>query len=293
MRALLLLAPIALLAACTAAPEDLPGDDGDLGSTTSLVKKGCSASRADLLAAAGGARAEAISRGFEWLDAKVPYSQKASHGGFRTDCSGFVSMCWNLKQSYTTADFAGGTANNSILGSIDDLQPGDGLVRRSGGSGHAILFVGWDDAKHTNACVLEEASTASDMQFGLRAVSSLKSQGFKAMRKDGMPDAQATAVTDDGPAPTKTTSPTTADDDDLDVDVDDDTTDPTAPATVPLPAPRLPQQGDPCTSTDTCNPLTSGTGLLCSPTTSRCVPGCEVDLHCPGRLLCKAGRCSM
>jgi hypothetical protein len=292
MRALLLLAPLAFLAACTAAPEDLPGDDGDLGSTTSLVKKGCSASRAELLAAAGGARAEAISRGFAWLDAKVPYSQKASHGGFRTDCSGFVSMCWNLKQSYTTADFAAGNASNELLGSYEDLQPGDGLVRRQGGSGHAVLFVGWDDAKHTNACVLEEASTASDMQFGLRAVSSLKSQGFKAMRKDGMPDAQATAVSDDEPAPTKTTGQT-AGDDDVDDAAGDEPTDPTAPATVPLPTPRPPQQGDPCTTDNTCNPLTSGTGLICSPTTRTCVPGCNVDLHCPGKLLCKAHVCSM
>jgi hypothetical protein len=284
---LLLLAPIVLIAACAAPDEDVPGDDGDLGSTTSLVKKGCSASRAELLAAAGGARAQAISRGFAWLDANVPYNQKGSHGGFRTDCSGFVSMCWNLKQSYTTADFAGGTANNEILGSYEDLQPGDGLVRRAKGSGHAVLFVGWDDAKHTNACVLEEASTASDMQFGVRAVSSLKSQGFKAMRKDGMPDAQATAATD------KAAPNGAAGDDDVDVGAGDEPTAPTAPATVPVPKPRTPQQGDACTTNDTCNPLTSGTGLICSPTTKTCVPGCVYDLHCPGKLLCKAGKCSM
>jgi len=29
-----------------------------------------------------------------WLNPPVPYSQTAYHNGYRTDCSGYVSMAW-------------------------------------------------------------------------------------------------------------------------------------------------------------------------------------------------------
>lgn len=295
MRAALLfgLAPVVLLVACTAA--ELPeGDVGDeLGSSTSHVSKGCTASRDEILANAGGARAKAISRGFAWLDAKVPYSQSKQHEGYRTDCSGFVSMCWELPQSFTTADFAAGTAKNSILGSYEALQPGDGLVRRSGGSGHAVLFLGWDDAAHTEACVLEEASTASDMQFGIRTAASLKSSGFKAMRADGMPDAapDATGTGGDDADTLPDDGAIDFDPDFDDVPVDDDTTDTTDTRDLTPPQPTA-FEGDACSNDDACNPLTSGTGLICDRTSKRCVQGCRVDLHCPDILLCRKGVCT-
>ena len=34
--------------------------------------------------------------------ANVPYSQTRYYAGYRTDCSGFVSMCWALPSSYNT-----------------------------------------------------------------------------------------------------------------------------------------------------------------------------------------------
>lgn len=309
MRALLGLAPVALLAvACSAADLPASGDEGDVGETTSRVTASCKDSRATLLANAGPERAAVISRGLAWFDAKVPYSQSKTHEGFRTDCSGFVSMCWSLKQSYTTADFAAGTADNSILGSYENLLPGDGFVRRSGGSGHAVLFVGWNDAAHTQACVLEEASTKSDMQFGVRAVSSLKSQGFKAMRADNLPAEAATTQTnatdpaaeDDG-APAGTAGATGTDDttgfddiggafDDTGTALDDGTgaaNTGTSPADATIPA----AQGDACTDDNTCNPHFAGTGLICSTMSSTCVPGCRFDLQCPGAQLCVSGHC--
>ena len=53
----------------------------------------CSLSRSSILASTSPARQRAIRRGFSWLDTNVQYSQSASHQGYRTDCSGFVSMC--------------------------------------------------------------------------------------------------------------------------------------------------------------------------------------------------------
>ena len=35
-----------------------------------------------------------IARGQDWVDKHVPYDQGKTHDGYRTDCSGFVSMSW-------------------------------------------------------------------------------------------------------------------------------------------------------------------------------------------------------
>jgi len=47
-----------------------------------------------------------------------------------------------------------------------------------------MIFLGWNDSDHKGACVLEEASTASDMQFRVRLSASLKSSGFIVVRSD-------------------------------------------------------------------------------------------------------------
>jgi hypothetical protein len=159
------------------------GDTGETRETSEALSASCSLSRAKILDSASGGRRAAIERGFGWYDARVPYSQSRSHGGYRTDCSGFVSMCWQLGTSYTTASFKAGVASSS-LGSYDSLEPADALVFRSGSHGHIVLFLGWNDAAHSSACVLEEASTASDMQFRARSAASLRASGFRPIRSD-------------------------------------------------------------------------------------------------------------
>lgn len=50
------------------------------------------------------ARTTMMTRGQAWVTKKVPYSQTKTHEGYRTDCSGFVSMCWGLnKPGHTTS----------------------------------------------------------------------------------------------------------------------------------------------------------------------------------------------
>jgi hypothetical protein len=198
----LFLAALFLIPAACAAPGEETGSE-TRALRTSKISGGCSASRDEILASTSPARRAAIERGFTWLDAQVPYSQSASHEGYRTDCSGFVSMCWELGQSYTTAGFVAGQAESSLLGSYDELLPGDALVHRSGGSGHVVLFLGWDDASQSGACVLEQASTASDMQFRVRTASSLQSGGYKAIRADALAndvgEPETTPIEEDAP----------------------------------------------------------------------------------------------
>ena len=159
-----------LAVACSAEQEDDPAEPK---SEVTSQLTGCSLTRANILASATPGRRTAVQRGFAWLDDDVPYSQSASHEGYRTDCSGFVSMCWTLGRSSNTSAFYSGDANRR-LGSYDELLVADALVKQ----GHIVLFLGWNDASRAGACVLEQASTASDMQFRVRTRASLTAEGY-------------------------------------------------------------------------------------------------------------------
>lgn len=257
------------LPACASADPDANGDTGE--SSSALSTSSCKLSRSAILASVTGGRRTAIQRGFTWLDADVPYSQSASHGGYRTDCSGFVSMCWQLGTSYTTADFSSGGGKSGPIGSYSKLLPGDALVHRSGGSGHIVLFLGWNDASHSAACVLEQASTASDMQFRARSTSSLTSGGYKAIRADKL-DASGSVPAQPGA------------DDPADDDANAPAGDDPAPA-----AGAGAGGGQSCTSTGQCNPGNDGSGLIC--VGGKCVPGCLSDAQCPGVTSCVGGQC--
>jgi uncharacterized protein (TIGR03382 family) len=196
MRSLLIVVPVLLASiACGAAS----AEDDLAAAETSELKSAGSCSREKVLAAASSGRRRALQRGFKWLDENVPYSQSGSHGGYRTDCSGFVSMCWELGKSSNTGALVSGDAN-SRLSSFDDLIPADALLR----SGHVMMFAGWSDAAHTGACVLEQSSTKNDMQFRVRSTASLRSEGYKPIRAKKLANDRGvgagTAAEDDEPS---------------------------------------------------------------------------------------------
>jgi hypothetical protein len=158
-------------------------------------------------------------------------------------------------------------------GSYSSLLPGDALVRRSGGSGHIVLFLGWNDAAHSAACVLEEASTASDMQFRARTKSSLTASGFKAVRADRLGSSGATsAAVGDDPSPD---SP--------------DTSGTSGAVDKPDAADDTGGGGQACTSSGDCNPGGDGAGLICI--AGKCRPGCTSNAQCPGVTSCIGGQC--
>src|SRR3989442_6238715 len=68
-----------------------------------------------------------IQQATRWADTQVPYDMNAYLDGYRTDCSGYVSMAWNLSWSRTTQRLVDVCGRNPI--SKDGLQPGDVLIK--------------------------------------------------------------------------------------------------------------------------------------------------------------------
>jgi putative cell wall-binding protein len=111
-------------------------------------------------------RSVVMERATRWVDAVVPYSQtgwadrdgalvESSSLGWRRDCSGFASMCWNLPRpgasTRTLASYADRIQKES-------LQPGD-LLLKSGE--HAVIFGGWVDETRTEYWAYEMSASQS------------------------------------------------------------------------------------------------------------------------------------
>jgi hypothetical protein len=88
-------------------------------------------------------RSEILARAQTWLAAHVPYSQEVYRGGYRTDCSGFVSMAWKTNRNYWTGDL--NTIGTPI--GYNDLRPGDMLLYHNTANpvngSHVVLFDRW------------------------------------------------------------------------------------------------------------------------------------------------------
>ncbi|WP_229858699.1 peptidoglycan-binding protein [Streptomyces anandii] len=99
-----------------------------------------------------------LARAKKWISAKVPYSMYAFWpDGYRQDCSGFVSMAWNLPRN----EWTGSLARYAVRTTKARLQPGDILLYHNPtdplkGS-HVVLFGGWSDHRHTRYIAYEQA----------------------------------------------------------------------------------------------------------------------------------------
>ncbi|MFE7773087.1 peptidoglycan-binding protein [Streptomyces sp. NPDC057445] len=138
-------------------------------------------------------RADIINRAKLWVNAKVPYSMsKYWSDGYRQDCSGFVSMAWNLPGN----EWTGSLAKFGIVKARKDLQPGDILLFHNTANptrgSHVTIFGGWTDYTHTHYIAYEQAKPHARMQATPMAYWS-NSSSYVAYRYKGIIGATATA----------------------------------------------------------------------------------------------------
>ncbi|HEY8075972.1 MAG TPA: hypothetical protein VIF62_17715 [Labilithrix sp.] len=166
--------PLSLVLACSGAPGD--GSDGEgVDSTAEAIST-----------------STIVSRGSEWVSAKLHYCQ-AAHGAvdfdsscwgwegpshrcertsnaawnaYRSDCSGFVTFAWGLPAvgdgGYITSNFApyGTSFSHTIAGT--DLRAGDALNKKP--DGHIILFKEWK-IHGVSAVFMEEPGCSSSEPY--------------------------------------------------------------------------------------------------------------------------------
>ncbi|GAA2526435.1 MULTISPECIES: peptidoglycan-binding protein [Streptomyces] len=102
-------------------------------------------------------RAAIVERARKWVAEKVPYSMTSYWSdGYRQDCSGYVSMAWNLPGN----EWTGSLVKYAEKITEDELQPGDILLFHNPadpfGESHVVLFGGWADAGRTSYVAYEQ-----------------------------------------------------------------------------------------------------------------------------------------
>ncbi len=190
-----------------------------------LAAAGCSSAPGEDVASSTAAISGStiVSRGMQWVDAKLHYCQ-AAHGdvdgdsscwawegsahrcdresdsawnAYRSDCSGFVTWAWGLPAvgdgGYVTSEFApyGTSFSHTIQGS--QLEPGDALNKTP--DEHIILFKQWVSTGHS-AIFMEEPGCSSSEPYAHEFTSNVSINGsevyvdyegatFYAIRYDG------------------------------------------------------------------------------------------------------------
>ena len=133
-------------------------------------------------------RDSVLARGQTWVNNPVPYSQSKYYGGYRTDCSGYVSMAWQTGTSWTTATMH----DISVQIPKEQLQPGDVLLKASTSTstGHVRLFYGWADEAHTSYVAYEETRyTGFDgTKSSVKSLATDIADGYKPYRYNKITD---------------------------------------------------------------------------------------------------------
>lgn len=128
----------------------------------------------------GISRSEVVERGQLWVDNSVQYSQSKYYDGYRQDCSGFVSMCWELDQSYTTRTID----EVSYQISMDDIRIGDAIFT----PGHVVIFVRWVNEERTEYVALEESTWGKPaLRREKNLISSSKAFRYIGIEEDVIP----------------------------------------------------------------------------------------------------------
>ena len=138
-----------------------------------------------------------------WVNEEVPYSQSAYYEGYRTDCSGYVSMGWQLSDSYWT-----GSLTEVCHKITSGIAMGDAILcqvllfkfhyhfliyksiliklkwkwRLCQTCGHVIMFDKWTDSDHDYFMAYQLQQTGTVAMYYKTQLSKLYSEGYFACR---------------------------------------------------------------------------------------------------------------
>lgn len=138
-----------------------------------------------LLLGAGNAfaitRGTVLARAQKWVDIPIKYSQTKYYGGYRTDCSGFASMTWQLGRSLTTRSLH----NVAHRIPLKDLKPGDAMLAYDY---HVRIFYGWADAEHKYYVTYEQTGPTTKSSIKSLSEDYYSKHGYRAYRLDTITD---------------------------------------------------------------------------------------------------------
>ncbi len=153
-------------------------------------------------------RQQVLDRARVWADARVPYSsnglnspyswwQDSQTGGrYRQDCSGYISMAWQLPESRNTWSLR----DVSTQISRSELQPGDIL---NDTNTHVVLFAGWKDRSAQTFYFYSESGRRVPTQryvgnFNASMLSGHPTSTYRAYRYKKIVDGSVNPETDPG-----------------------------------------------------------------------------------------------
>ena len=129
-------------------------------------------------------RDSVLQRAATWLTAnngsQVPYSQSRTWGGYRTDCSGYVSMALQLSKPGPNTVGLANTRSLTTPITVGALKPGDLLIDAIGTNTtrHVVIFAGWTSSAHSAYYAYEQrGGHGTDyrvLTYGLNAGSEYK-----------------------------------------------------------------------------------------------------------------------
>ncbi|MFD9894880.1 hypothetical protein ACFWY9_36510 [Amycolatopsis sp. NPDC059027] len=132
-------------------------------------------------------RGEMIKRATTWhphTAERVRYDQNKTHNGYRTDCSGYVSMAAGLaKPGPNTVALAGSKVSVPI--NKNDMKMGDLFIDAIGdhNTRHVVIFEKWSNAQHTKYWAYEQrggyGTDHRELTYGLDAGSQFKAHRLK------------------------------------------------------------------------------------------------------------------
>jgi hypothetical protein len=108
-------------------------------------------------------RTQVLGRAMSWIRHGVPYSQHRYYQGYRRDCSGFVSMAWGLRESYTTRTIS----SVAVRVPLSSLKRGDAILVTGR---HVSLFEKWVDKRRGLYVALEQTTSGDHARRHVRRV---------------------------------------------------------------------------------------------------------------------------